>query len=181
MGSDGGEFPPKHPVRPDVQNLARRGADRLAEFILTLAHDASGIGNYVRAFIAGDDTGEARKILEAELAFVCNGEREYDYRHRRRDLMRQRVDHLIEAIELVVLPTDARAAFELLTRLIESDGEVAQHTGDAWLQPTFERACEAWLRAANAIPKGEVTPVLGRLRSADELGLRRRLMADGGP
>jgi len=163
------------PPHPDLQRLARRGAEHLARFILTLADDDNGIGAYVRAFMAGDNVAETRKLLEAEMSDIREGEREYDYRHRRGDLHLRRVDHLLDAIELVVLPADPHAAFELVTQLIEGDGQVAEHAGDAWLQPTYERACELWLLAAKAVPTVEAERVRSRLSASDDYGLRGRL------
>jgi uncharacterized protein DUF6880 len=167
--------PEGSPFGPEVEQLARRGAHNLARFILTLANDDNGVGAYVRAFVAGDNVADARKLLEAELNTIREGEREYDYRHRRGDVKLRRVDHLLDAIELVVLPADPRAAFELLTRVIEADGQVAESAGDAWIQPTFDRACDLWFAAAKAVPAAEAEQILVRLTASDDYGLRDRL------
>jgi hypothetical protein len=167
-------------ARPDLQRLAQRGAESLARFILTLANDDNGIGAYVRTFVAGDNIGETLNLLKAEIGQIRKGERAYDYRHRRNEVHLKRVDHLLDAIELMVLPADPRGAFELLTQLIEADGEVAGYVGGAWLQPTYERACELWLLAAESVPKTEVELVRGQLNSSDDYGLRGKLNSPGG-
>ncbi len=160
-----------------LQRLAGRGPEALARFILTLAQDADGIGAYVRSFIAGDNVAEAQKVLETELGEIREGERMYDYRHRRGDVHLRRLDHVLDAIELVVCPADPRAAFELLTQVITADGEVAEQSGDAWLQPTFDRACDLWLSAAKAVSQPEADEVLRTLTASDRYGLRGRLRA----
>jgi hypothetical protein len=157
---------------PDLQRLASRGPESLAKFILTLANDDNGVGSYVRAFVAGDDVAVAKNLLETELAEIRGGEREYDYRHRRGHVHLRRVDHLLDAIELMVLPAAPRIAFALLTQVIAADGEIAEHAGDAWLQPTFERACNMWFIAARAVPKQEADQVRWRLSASDDYGLR---------
>jgi len=135
---------------------------------------------YVRAFVAGDNVAEARKLLEAELNTIREGEREYDHRHRRGDVHLRRVDHVLDAIELLVLPADPHAAFELLTRVIEADGQVAESAGDAWIQPTFDRACDLWFAAAKAVPTAEAEKTLARLTASDDYGLRDRLSNPAG-
>jgi len=55
-------------MKPEASRLARRGAKRLAEFILPLADDENGVGAYVRAFIAADDPPEAVQALRTEIA-----------------------------------------------------------------------------------------------------------------
>lgn len=165
---------------PDMAQLAARGAEKLARFILTLAHDDNGVGAYVQAFVAGDDTAEAKRLIEAEVGDIGQGEREYEWRHRWGEMLQRRVDHVLDAIELVILPADPRAAFELLTHVIENDDAVAEQSEEDGLQPTFDRACALWLTAARAVPAGEVGPVLARLVGSDDYGLRRRLV-DGPP
>ena len=132
--------PEGSPFGPEVEQLARRGAQNLARFILTLANDDNGVGAYVRAFVAADNLAEARQLLDAELNAIREAEREYDYPPPRR-CAPSGVDHMLDAVELVVLPADPRAAFELLTRVIESDGPVAENAGNAWMsRPSIGRA-----------------------------------------
>jgi hypothetical protein len=80
-------------MKPEASRLARRGAEKLAEFILTLADDENGVGAYVRAFIAADDLPVAMQALKTEMVHIKAGEREYDYRHRRGTVFIQRVAH----------------------------------------------------------------------------------------
>jgi hypothetical protein len=162
-------------MNPEASRLAHRGAEKLAEFILTLADDENGVGTYVRAFVAADDPPAAAQALKTEFARIIAGEREYDYRHRRGDVFIQRVDHVLDAIELVILPANTRAAFNLLVEVIESDESIANQSGDADLQPMFERACDMLLAAACSLDPSEIKPILHRLASADAYGFRQRL------
>jgi hypothetical protein len=165
-------IPTTTPPHPDLARLSRRDPKELATFILTLAGDDNGIGAYVRGFVDGGDVA----LLDTELRQIREGEREYDYRHRRGDVHLRRLDHVLDLVELVILPADTRAAFEFLARVIEADGEIAEHTGDAWLQPTFDRACELCLAAAKGIPGDRAKEVLARLAASDGFGLRGRLI-----
>lgn len=162
-------------MNPEASRLAERGAEKLAEFILTLADYENGIGEYVRAYIAADDLPAAVEGLKTEIALINAGEREYDYRHRRGNLVVQRVAHVLDAIELVILPASTRAAFDLLVEVIESDEQIVNQSGDADLQRTFERACDILLAAARALDAIEIKPILHRLASADDYGFRQRL------
>jgi|CZKI01.1.fsa_nt_gi hypothetical protein len=162
-------------MKPEASRLARRGAEKLAEFILTLADDENGVGAYVRAYIAADDPSVAMQALKTEIAHINAGEREYDYRHRRETIFIQRVAHILDAIELVVLPANPRAAYDLLVEVIESDELIANQSGDADLQPTLERACDLLPTAARSLDPSETNPILERLTLADRYGLRQRL------
>ena len=162
-------------MNPEASRLAQRGAEKLAEFILTLADDENGIGEYVRAYIAADDPPAAVEELKTEIALINAREREYDYRHRRGNLVVQRVAHVLDAIELVILPASTRAAFDLLVEVIESDEQIVNQSGDADLQPTFERVCDMLLAAARSLYPLETKPILERLALADDYGLRQRL------
>lgn len=164
-------------MKPEASRLDQRGAEKLAEFILTLAYDEKGVGAYVRAFIAADDPLEAVEALKTEIAFIKSGEREYDYRHRRGDLFIRRVDHVLDAIELAVLRDHPRAAFDLLVEVLESEEPIVSQSGDADLQPTLERACDLLLTAARSLDPSETNPVLERLALADNCGFRQRLRA----
>lgn len=162
-------------MNPDALRLAQRGAEKLAEFILTLADDENAVGTYVRAFVAADDPAAVAQMLKTEMAQINAGEREYDYRHRRGDAFIQRVDHVLDAIELIILPADTRAGFDLLIEMIENDESIVNQSGDADLQPTFEKACDMLLAAARSLDPSEIKPVLNRLASSDDYGFRQRL------
>jgi hypothetical protein len=162
-------------MNPDASRLAQRGAEKLAAFILTLADNENGVGAYVRAFIAADDPPAAVQVLKTEISQINAGEREYDHRHRRGDAFIQRVDHVLDAIELVILPANTRAGFNLLVEMIERDESIVNQSGDADLQPTFEKACDMLLAAARSLDPSEIKAVLNRLASADDYGFRQRL------
>jgi uncharacterized protein DUF6880 len=162
-------------MKPEASRLAERGAEKLAEFILTLTDSENGVGTYVRAFIAADDMPAVARALKMEITHINAGEREYDYRHRRGDIFIERVAHMLDAIEFVVLPEHPRTAFDLLAEVIESDEPIVNQSGDADLQPTFERACDLLLTAARSLDTSEVNPILEHLVQADSYGFRARL------
>jgi hypothetical protein len=67
----------------DREKLAKRGADPLASFIVNLAHDSSGVGDLVRAYIALDIPKVSARIVRDSVERLRKSERDYDYRHRR--------------------------------------------------------------------------------------------------
>jgi len=162
-------------MNPEASRLAQRGAEKLAEFILTLANDDNGVGAYVRAFVAADDLHLAIQALKTEMAQINAGEREYDYRHRRGDSLFQRLDHVLDAIELFVLPNNPRAAFDLLVEVIESYEQIVNQGCEADIQPAFERACDLLLTAARSLDPSDTGPILERLTLVDDYKFRQRL------
>lgn len=158
-----------------VRRLAGRGAEPLARFILTLARDDNGIGAYVQCFLAGDDLPACTRLIEATLHGIRRGERPYDRRHALDDVYLRRLDHLLDVIELVVLPADPRAAFGLLVQVIEADDDIENLLQEAWTTPTFERAAGLFAAAARAVPAAEVGPVVARLLARDNFGHRAGL------
>ena len=143
-----------------VTRLAGRGAEQLARFILTLAHDDNGIGDYVANFLAADDLPGCVMRLERTLVRIRRGERTYDRRHALDEVWLRRLDHLLDAIELAVLPNDPRAAFRLLTQVFEADGDV-----------------ELFRQAGAALPQAEVETTVARLVEKDACGHRAKLRA----
>ncbi len=163
-----------------VARLARRGAEPLARFILTLAHDDNGVGAYVRRFVTGEDLPRCLQGLEESLVAICDGERSYDRRHALDDVWLRRLEHLLDVIELVVLPADPRAAVGLLVKVIESDEKIENLLGDAWTTPTFERACALLRQTSHGLPATEVEATFARLLEKDGFGHRARLRSDHG-
>ncbi len=160
-----------------VTRLAGRGAEQLARFILTLAHDDNGIGDYVANFLAADDLPGCVMRLERTLVRIRRGERTYDRRHALDEVWLRRLDHLLDAIELAVLPNDPRAAFRLLTQVFEADGDIENLLHEAWMKPTFERAVELFRQAGAALPQAEVETTVARLVEKDACGHRAKLRA----
>jgi len=86
--------------------LIQRGADRLAAFIVSLAHAPSGVGDLVRAFITADSPELAIRIVRNSVEGLRKSERDDDYRHRRGFEVVRRVGYVLDAIETIVLPAD---------------------------------------------------------------------------
>jgi hypothetical protein len=85
---------------------------------------------------------------------------------------------VLDAIEHVVLPLDAAAAFELLVQFIECDGALCEgaHDVDWEVECAIERAIELLLACAKNLPEAQVQPTLERLRARDNYGLRGGLI-----
>lgn len=153
----------------------QRGTEPLARFILTLAYDDNGIGDYVRTFIAADNLPRSVQLLRQNVAAIRAGERDYDYRHNRSEVFLRRLDHLLDSIELIVLPRDPPSAFDLLVQVIESDGAVANHCHESDIGRTFDRACTLLISVAKTLRTGEVDATIAHLVANDHVGARRLL------
>jgi hypothetical protein len=145
--------------------LLQRSPEALADFILSMAQMANGIGNYIHTFAVAHDPQHAASLIRAEIRTVREGERDYDYRHRQSSQIVERLERAVHSIENVLLPGDPRAAFEILTHLIERDEEIAAHCHEADFRASraFEHACELLLKAMQSLPAAETEPVLARL------------------
>ena len=157
--------------------LERRSPQELAAFVLSLIGTPNGVGSYARAFAMADSWNAAAEIVESEIENLREGEREYDRRHRRGSVVTSRLGHLLDAIELALLPRNPAAAVEMLARLIESDAEISDHCfeDDFGAQAAFGRACDLFRAAARNLPVATVQPILDRLRSRDDFALRIQL------
>jgi hypothetical protein len=160
----------------DRERLAKRGADPLASFIVSLAHDSSGVGDLVRAYIALDIPKASARIVRDSVERLRKSERDYDYRHRRGSEFVRRVGYVLDAIETIVLPAAPTDAFEILALLIESDGEISANCfeDDFGASKAFGRACMLLLAAAKHLPAEHTQGVLARLSARDDFGLRYR-------
>ena len=74
-----------------------------------------------------DDSDAATEVVRNEIDSLREGERDYDYRHRQSFMVVSRLGHILDAIELALLPRNPAAAVEVLMRLIESDAEISTH------------------------------------------------------
>jgi len=106
------------------QRLEQRSAEVLAKFILTLIHAPHGVGAYVEAFIATDEPERSVGIIEAQISALRRGETDYEWRHRHGDDFTARAELVLDAIEHVVLPSDAAGAVRLLERFYECEREM---------------------------------------------------------
>jgi hypothetical protein len=99
----------------------------LAAFIVSLADDSSGVGDLERAFIAVDMPEDAIRIVRDSVEGLRKSERDYDYLHRRGFDFMRRVGYVLDAVATLALPADPADAFEMLSLLIESDGEISSN------------------------------------------------------
>jgi hypothetical protein len=111
-----------------LTSLQRRSTHVLAAFIVSLVNGApSAVRCYVEAFVAAEDPGHAAAIIGREIEVLRAGEREYDVRHRRGAELVARVGYAVEALERVLWPADPQLARQVLTRLLDSEQEIAAH------------------------------------------------------
>jgi hypothetical protein len=118
----------------------------------------------------------ATEIVKEEIDSLRKGDRDCDYRHRQGFMAASRLGHILDAIELMLLPANPAAA-EMLQRVIEIDAEISgnSHEDDFGVAEAFDRACDLLNVAARSLPFATVQPILDHLKSGDECGLRNRL------
>ena len=152
-------FPPADQNEPHcasedslVARLSRRGPESLARFILTLAYDDNGIGEYVRAFIEGDNVLSCAAVVRSSIDRILDGERPYDRRHALDAVFLRRLDHVLDMIEFVILPAAPARACMLLNRVIEAQDEIGDHVPEADTRLTFARAHELLRRGTTTLP-----------------------------
>lgn len=159
------------------QRLEQRSSEALAQFILTLIHAPHGIGAYVEAFIAADVPKRSIGIIEAQISVLRRGETDYEWRQRRGDDFTARAELVLDAIEHVVLPSDAAGAVRLLERFYECEREIVDGSfgDDIGLSQVFERAATLFHAAAGRLTTAKVDALRERLLAHDDYGLRRHL------
>ena len=107
--------------------LQRRSSEELAAFIVSLLCSAPpGVRSYVEAFIAAGEPDQVASIVRREISALRAGEHEYDVRHRRSAEIVARADYTLEAIERVVLPSDAALARKLLSELLDAEQQIVE-------------------------------------------------------
>ena len=151
-----------------LERLRRRDAESLAAFILSLAQDSGPVGDQVRTFIVGDDVKETVGSLRVRIG---------DLGHAVGKEIGASLEFILESIEMLVLPVDSRAAFQLLVRVFEADAVAMENCGDYDFEVTsaFDRAAELIGRAAESLPRAEVVAALDALVKDDGYGVRAAL------
>lgn len=159
-----------------IERLARRDPMSLAHFIVSLAHDSGPIGEQVRTFIVGDDTTAATESIKERIESLRTPS-ESDYRQRRGEEIDERLEFVLDSIETLVLPVNAKKAFELLILVFRSDAVAMENCGDHDYEVTsvFDRATELIAKAARPLPHAEVEAALQPLVLDDDYGVRRGL------
>jgi hypothetical protein len=161
-----------------IARLQKRDPAALAHFIASLALHAGPIGEQAYAFIVGDDMGETHALIKERIRdFQGYEPHEYTYRHEFGAEVGQRLKLIVESIEALILPKDSRGALELLTLVIESEGQAMQTCGEHHdeVSDAIERAGELIGAAARSLPRSEALPTLRKLAAEDEYSGRRHL------
>lgn len=119
------------------------------------------MADYVHMFAVADDPPIAASPGQSRNR-GSSGRRARVRRHRQGFDVVGRVDRLLDAIQTMILHTDAAAAFELLVLLIESDGELGANCDEDDLRASqaFGRACDLLVTAAGDLPSEQTPPVL---------------------
>jgi rhodanese-related sulfurtransferase len=132
----------------------------------------------VRTFNVGDDTAATVESIGARIADLRTPS-EYAHRHARGKEIGASLGFIIDSIERLVLPADPKAAFYLLVRVFEADGQAMENCGDHdWeVECAFKRAAELMAEAAKAVPAAEVAAKIRALMAADGYGMRGALAA----
>lgn len=159
-----------------IERLARRDSLSLAHFIVSLAQDSGPIGEQVRTYIIGDDIAAATESIKGRIESLRTPS-ESDYMRRRGEEIDERLEFVLDSIETLVLPVDAKQAFELLVLVFRSDAVAMENCGDHdyEVNSVFDRATELIAKAARALPHREVEAVLQPLILDDDYGVRRGL------
>jgi len=156
-----------------LERLGRRDAGSLAAFILSLAQDVGPIGEQVRTFIVGDDVKETVASLRERIDNLGTPT-EYAHRHARGREIGASLGYVLDSIETLVLPVDAKMAFGLLVKCFEADAVAMENCGDHDFEVSsaFERAADLIGRASQSMPHREIIAALEALLEDDGYGVR---------
>jgi hypothetical protein len=161
-----------------LERLQRRDSGSLAAFVMSLATQTGPVGDQVRTFIIGDDLSETVESLRQRIGGLATAS-EYEHRHSLGREMGVNLDFIVDSIERLVLPIDANAAFELLTKVFEKDAVAMENCGDHdWeVACAYERAVGVMAAAAKDLPRPSVEERVKALIKGDEYGIRDGLAA----
>ncbi len=155
------------------ERLRRLDPDALAAFIVSLAQDSGPVGEQVRTFIVGDDVAETVESVRERIGSL-NAPSEYEHRHSRGRDIGMSLGFIVDSIERLVLPVDAKIAFELLVKVFEADSVAMENCGDHDYEVAcaFERAAGVMAEAAKAVPRVAVVAAVEALLGDDGYGVR---------
>jgi hypothetical protein len=158
------------------ERLRRRDSDSLAAFLMSLALDSGSIGEQVRTFIVGDDLAETVESVRQRIRGLTIPS-EYEHRHSLGREMGVSLDFIVDSVERLVLPIDAKAAFELLAAVFEADQVAVENCGEHdWeLACAYKRAAGVMAAAAKNLPSSEVEERIKALIDGDGYGVRADL------
>jgi hypothetical protein len=159
-----------------VKRLAQRSPASLARLIASFAEDCGPVGEQVRTFIVGDDLGATCDSLAARIDAI-RPSNQRSVQRAEEAWIGARLELILNSIESLVLPVDSRAAFRLIVRLIERDGEAVELCGDDHycVVAALNRAICLVAKAGQLLPEEEVRRTLERLLAEDAYGTREML------
>jgi hypothetical protein len=160
-----------------IERLARRTPQSLARFIAELSFDDGPIGEHVRTFMVGDDAAQTLASLTQRIEALRDSPPRY-HRHQDGKQYGERFGYIVDAIETLLLPTHAEAAFDLLVQLFERDGEAMENCAGHHDTVTnaLERAAALMAQVAPSLPAQPLRMTLRRLIAQDGYGTRRSLV-----
>lgn len=158
------------------ERLRRRDSDSLAAFLMSLAMDSGPVGEQVRTFIVADDLAETVESLRGRIRGLAIPS-EYEHRHSLGREMGVSLDFIVDSVERLVLPIDARAAFELLAAVFEADQVAMENCGEHDWEVTcaYKRAAGLMAEAARNLPRAAIEERVKALIDADGYGVRAEL------
>lgn len=160
-----------------AEQLAKRGAERLAAFVLKLGQTVDGVEERIEAFLTSDNYPSAVQLAARWMAEVRRS-RQFYHGCDGAQVLVARLDNILDVIETAVLPVNASAALDLIVQLMDCDGTVFESANDSdgIISEVFRRACELFADAAKGVPSGVSLPVLKRLVAEDGYGARAYLL-----
>jgi hypothetical protein len=169
----------KNDFEQAFERLRRRDSDSLAAFLMSLASLSGPVGDQVRTFIVADTLTETVESLRERIGRLAVAS-EYELRHSLGREVGLTLEFIIDSVELLVLPVDADAAFELLAAVFEADEVVAENCGEHdWeVARAYQRAAGIMATAASHLPPARVEPRIRMLVETDQYGMRAKLATE---
>lgn len=157
-----------------LARLSRRSPESLAAFIVSLAHDRGPVGEQVRNFIVADDPAQLVAELERRIAAIGHDGRHRYSNHESGRPVGERLNFILNTIEIEILRTNPQKAFHLLVRVIEQDGAAMEIVMDYEHEIVTAIDCATALlaQAAAIAPVPEYLSTLTRLVEGDHYGAR---------
>jgi hypothetical protein len=160
-----------------VARLARRPPERLAAFIVSLAHRTDPVHERVLSFLAADDSAVHSAYLRTQILRLRGG---VDRRSRDNEVEANviRLEYVLDAIEQHVLFSDPTEALALLALALESDATLLDQSTefDLEIECAMIRACRLIEAVAALLPIESTRAMLEQLYDRDTHGCREPLV-----
>ena len=158
--------------------LARRPPERLAAFIVSLAHRTGPVHERVLSFLAPDDPAAHSTCLRTQILRLRDG-RDRRSRDEASDANAVRLESVLDGIEQAVLSADPKEALALLTLAIECDATLLDQSTafDDEISCAIHRACSLIELVAALLPIESTRATLEQLYACDTHGCREPLAA----